>query len=96
MLAIVFPPQMTGMKVAAVIQLHSGERLLLVVKSQRPSQIACQIPDVGIDVESGCSEPARRGHELCVQSSHSPRQKADAQRLKLPALSGFIAQCPVG
>ncbi|TXT40491.1 MAG: hypothetical protein FD135_1271 [Comamonadaceae bacterium] len=36
----------------------------LAIKSQRPSQIACQIPDVGIDVKSGCTEPARRGQEM--------------------------------
>jgi len=58
----------TANELAAVIHWQFAEWLLLVVKSQRPSQIACQIPDVGIDVESGCSEPARRGHELCAHS----------------------------
>jgi hypothetical protein len=46
-------------------------RLLCSVKSQRQSQIACQIPDFGIYVESGRSELARGGHELCAQSGNN-------------------------
>jgi hypothetical protein len=43
-------------------------------RSQRPSRIARQISDVGINVELGCSEQARRDRELRAQSSSRSSQ----------------------
>ncbi len=70
---------------------------LVASRSQRRSEIDCQIPDVGIEVESACSESACRDDELCsrylFQSGPAIRGADPENRGRLPGC-GFVYDDP--